>query len=77
MMMFLLCGSGSFLAMKFERVADAAYDIEWYNFPVKYQLNVLVIMQRAQMPFELTGMQLIVCSNETFKKVNTSIEFAL
>lgn len=59
-----------FLLLQSEHVAVAAYTQNWYNGSSTYQKHLLLIMQRAQRPAELSAKGVIIISMETFTSVS-------
>lgn len=53
-------------------VGDIIYDLYWYLLPSNGQVIVQTIIQRSQVPFELKGMGVFVCSLETYITVINS-----
>lgn len=47
-------------------IADAAYNLLWYEMSVKQQKSIILIIARSQREFRLTGLQFINCSMEIF-----------
>ncbi|KAL7737098.1 hypothetical protein ACLKA6_005315 [Drosophila palustris] len=52
-----------------EHIALAAYTQNWYNASINYRKHLLLIMQRAQRPVELSAKGVIIISRETFKRM--------
>ncbi|KAH8297029.1 hypothetical protein KR044_003723 [Drosophila immigrans] len=53
-----------------QNIALAAYTQNWYNASIKYRKYLLLIMQRAQRPAELSAKGVIIISLDTFKRVS-------
>lgn len=51
-------------------VGDRIYELHWYQMSREEQFLVLMVIQRSQMPFELKGLGLFVCSLENYLKVD-------
>lgn len=51
------------------RVADAAYDNEWYHADLKYKKSIRLIMSRAQTPQFISAYKFSVSSLPTFSGV--------
>lgn len=47
------------------------YDLLWYRLPCKDQFAIQMIMLRTQVPHEIKGLGVFVCSLTTYFKVNT------
>lgn len=67
--LFLLCYVGTEVSSKVTCVANSAYNMDWYNFPLKLQTFVLLIMIRGQEPFYLSGCGLMSCTLNNFLQV--------
>ncbi|KAH8372178.1 hypothetical protein KR093_010452, partial [Drosophila rubida] len=52
-----------------QSIALAAYTHNWYDASIKYRKYLLLIMQRAQRPAELSAKGVIIISLDTFKRV--------
>ncbi|XP_017958452.1 odorant receptor 49a [Drosophila navojoa] len=63
---YMVCYYGQLLIDMSEHVAVAAYTQNWYNGSSTYQKHLLLIMQRAQRPAELSAKGVIIISRETF-----------
>lgn len=50
-------------------VLDAVYLSGWYEYPVRYQRYVGLIMARMQRPIVLTGYDMVYCNLPTFTMV--------
>lgn len=66
---FLLCYFITMITTETAAIGDIAYDSTWYHLPCSEQAIVQMIIRRAQRPCELKGLDVIVCSLETFGKV--------
>lgn len=68
-MVFLFCYLGDQMTCKAAEVNESIYDTEWYSYPNKIQMLMILVMKRAQKPFVLTGFSLVSCSLTSFKEV--------
>lgn len=73
--LFSLCYLGTKIAFRVNYVADIAYNMKWYNYPVKLQPFVLLIMIRAEKSFYLSGYGLMPCTLNNFLQVNQNHNF--
>lgn len=69
---FILCNHGTKLTSASERVADAAYYMEWNDEEILKMKNPLIlIMQRSQKPSYITAYKFSVVSLEAFGSVSS------
>ncbi|XP_060655294.1 odorant receptor 49a [Drosophila nasuta] len=77
-MLFFFSSSAQFFMVSYygqqlidwsQNIAMAAYTHNWYDASVKYRRYLLMIMQRAQRPAELSAKGVIIISLDTFKKM--------
>lgn len=67
---YSICHVGTHLTIKLQEIANAAYNIEWFSFPVNQQKLIASIMQQGQVPFMLNGLGFFRCLLETFSGVS-------
>lgn len=66
---YVVCESAESLnSLSFE-VADIFYNSRWYNLPIHMQKMFIFMIRRAQVPFNLRGLNFFKCSLEQFLKV--------
>ncbi|XP_058808740.1 uncharacterized protein LOC131674230 [Phymastichus coffea] len=53
--LFIYCYVSEVLRKESTRVADAAYEIDWYNLPVAKSKPLIMIMLKARQPFKITA----------------------
>nr|QNH68059.1 odorant receptor 35 [Apriona germarii] len=66
MMLFLTCFYGQFILNESTTIADAAYQSEWYNGPLRLRKIIYLIILRSQKPLLLKVASIGVISLETF-----------
>lgn len=52
--------------------AGIVYNSLWYEMPLKEQKAIMLMMQRSQKEFRLTGLELVDCSLATFLEVTSN-----
>lgn len=52
------------------------YDLQWYQLPRAEQFIVQMLLHRSQVPFELKGLGIFVCSLEKYLMVTMPDFFA-
>lgn len=52
------------------KIGDVVYDSLWYEMPIKEQRAIILMIQRSQKEFRLSGLGLVDCSLATFLSVN-------
>lgn len=67
--LFLFCYYGNKLSTKSFELLDTLYQSMWYEYPIKYQRYVIVMMVRMQRPLVLTGYNVVLCTLPTFTAV--------
>lgn len=50
-------------------ISYAAFESDWYEYPVDVQKYILLIMARSQNPVYFNGLGLLDCTLESFGKV--------
>lgn len=73
--MYTYCSNGSTVTYSSSDFSTAIYKSCWYEYPVKVQPFLVMMMCRAQKPFYFTGYEFSKCSLETFTKVHIHSEF--
>ena len=53
------------------KIATSAYNTEWYNYSVKFQRMILLVMVRAQKSQTITAWKFFDVSLESFQWVNS------
>lgn len=66
---FLLCFFVSLITVKTTSIGDIAYNSPWYQMPRDERDVVEMIIRRSQRPREIKGMDVFVCSLETYLRV--------
>lgn len=64
----VFCYFGNFATDRFSEIGDTAYDLKWYNYPLKIQKYMVLIIARSQEPTYFTGLGVCHCSLEFFFK---------
>lgn len=65
-----MCHFATFATDRIASVGEAAYDLNWYDFPVEFQKFTILMIARSQKPAEFTGLNLIRCSMPIFASVS-------
>lgn len=68
---FVLCYSGSRGSQTLISCGDAAYNVDWYSYPVNMQKITQLLIQRSQRTTRFKGLKILSCTIETFGKVST------
>lgn len=68
-LIFTLCFFVTTSTLNVLSVGDRIYELNWYELSRNERFFVLMMIQRAQKPFELKGLGVFVCSLETYLKV--------
>lgn len=63
---FLFCYFGTITVERMERIANDAYDMKWYNYPISMQKFIILITMRSQKSELFSGLNLIPCTLEVF-----------
>lgn len=63
------CYFGNLATDHVSAIGDAAYNLNWFEYPVQIQKYVILIIARTTRRVEFSGFQLITCSMEMFGKV--------
>lgn len=66
----LLCHFATKISIQAESIATCVTNLKWYNYPIKYQLYLKLILLRAQRPVAFHGFGIISCNMEIFLAVN-------
>lgn len=66
---YMLCYFVSKSTVDVTLAADFIYDLTWYQLPRKQQFIVQMITMRAQIPYNLKGLGVFICSLEAYLKV--------
>lgn len=74
---YISCYHANNVTLKSSSVADIAYDMRWYTFPVQEQRFIIRMIQRAQKPFHLKGFGIVDCTLATFLNVNRNLKILL
>lgn len=64
------CYYSTVITLRLQQMADDIYHSLWYKLPAKFMKHCIISIVAAQQPRYFTGLGLVVCSLETFKKVN-------
>lgn len=56
-------------------VGDYTYNSKWYNYPVKLQKHVILIVARSHKRVHFSGLNLMYCTLEYFGKVRMSYKY--
>lgn len=70
LLIFLYCYIASEITTNLAGIGEAAYRSKWNNYPSEVQKCVLLMIRRAQVPFEFNGLDLFYCNMATFATVN-------
>ena len=55
----------------FADLNDAIYQLDWYTFPSEIQRMLPTLMINAQQEVNIKGFGNVLCTRETFQKVNS------
>lgn len=66
----LFCYFGDMASNRLSSIGYSAFSADWYNYPVKWQKFLVLMIKRSQRPANFKGLQLITCTLEVFGKVN-------
>lgn len=66
---YLYCHYASFVFDRISNMRNVAYDLNWYEFPLKLRKHFILIIARSQTSTNFTGLGLIDCTSENFGKV--------
>lgn len=66
---FIYCYSGDYLSTLNEILLDAVYNCTWYNFPTNISKNLIFIMMRTQLKFNITAGKFCKMDMENFKNI--------
>lgn len=70
---YISCYYADIISQKSFSASEIAYDMNWFEFPVKKQFIVKRMIERAQKPFYLKGYDIVDCSLKTFLNVRNWI----
>ncbi|XP_055307137.1 uncharacterized protein LOC129571372 [Sitodiplosis mosellana] len=74
--LFVYCFYGNLITWKCLQVADFAYHSKFYNYPNDLKIFTLLMMERSQRPFYITGYKITKCSLESYTRfLNTALSF--
>lgn len=66
------CYNATNTIIALEENLDRIYNSMWYKLSIHQQLNVKILIFYAQQNRQITGFRFVVCSIQTFLKVNQS-----
>ena len=69
--MFILCQFGEMVNSSFADLNDEFYQLDWYSFPSEFQRMLPTLLMNAQQEVVIKGFLNVLCTRETFKKVNS------
>lgn len=64
--LFLYCLFGILASENFERMADCLYESNWFEFPIKSQKYIWIMIFNTQIPLFYHGFGIAVLNLETF-----------
>lgn len=64
--LFLYCFFGILASENFERMADCLYESNWFEFPIKSQKYIWIMIFNTQIPLFYHGFGVAVLNLETF-----------
>lgn len=67
--LLVYCFYGNLITSKCLQVADFVYESQFYNYPHDLKIFTLLMMQRSQRPFYITGYKITMCSLESYSRV--------
>lgn len=65
------CSYASSVTVKIQHTAVATFQTHWYNFPLKLQKNIKIIIAFGQIIRKVDGYNLLNCDLEGFVKVKS------
>lgn len=72
--LYTYCSNGSTVTNICNEFARDIYSSHWYQYPIKVQPFIILMMSRAQKPFYFTGYEFGKCSMENFTAVNNNFK---
>lgn len=76
MLIWYSCYYSAFVSIRMRQISHFAYSICWYQFPTKFQKNIMMIIRQSNEKFMYTGFGIVNCNLETVKMVR-SITFSI
>lgn len=70
------CRFGNLAADRVSAIGDAAYDLNWFDYPVGLQKYLILTIARSNRRVQFSGLQLIPCSIEMFGKVSSTTQMS-
>lgn len=70
------CRFGNLAADRVSGIGDAAYDLNWFDYPVGLQKYLILTIARSNRRVQFSGLQLIPCSIEMFGKVSSTTQMS-
>lgn len=68
----VLCYFISIIMANALQISDTAYESRWYLMTAEDQVIIEMVIRRAQRPFEIKGLGVLVCSLETLLRVSAT-----
>lgn len=74
-LIYLFCYHSSLVSHRMGQVAHFSYSTTWYNFPIKTQKQILLMIQRSNVRFVYTGLGIFQCDLQTLSMVKASHQY--
>nr|XP_012219954.1 PREDICTED: odorant receptor 22c-like [Linepithema humile] len=68
---FIFCFAGEYLSLKSNAIAEAAYDVLWYNLPSNQSKIIIFVIMRSYRRLTITAGKIMDLSLETFASSST------
>lgn len=72
---YLFCNYSSLVTDRTTFIGTVAYNMNWIDFPLKLQKNIVLIIRSSQDRVQFTGLNLVNCSLEVFGNVRVLFMF--
>lgn len=72
---YIFCQFGEIVTGEFMELSEVIYQLDWYTFPPEIQRTLTTLLINAQQPVYFMGFGNIICTCETYKKVNFNFFF--
>lgn len=66
---YLFCYYATYITNRISFIGFAAYDTNWFDYPLDLQKHMILILARSQENVHFHGFNLIECTLEVFGKV--------
>lgn len=66
---FVYCYFSTQMTIHTDQIRQMTYHAQWFNYPLRSQKKIILVLMRTQKSVKFTGCQLITATLETFLKV--------